>query len=195
MSVLPRAWRSSNCDAGPDRARAGGPVSASAWWILLGAFLGGAVPWVEAIVVIPVVILAGGPVVPAVALAILGNLLTVWVAAVFGERVRGWWVRRRQARREKVREENGGVEPDPQHRERWDRRMERINRVMRRWGMPGLAILGPLGLGTQFSALAAVAVGQSSRAAFIWVGAGTIGWSLASAALTVAGVSVLGIGA
>ena len=172
----------------------GGPVSAAQWWILLGAFLGGAIPWLEAIIVIPAAILAGGPVVPAVALAIVGNLLTVWLTAVFGERVRNWWVRRRRARREKARQEDGGIEPGPQSAGRWDRRMERINRVMKRWGMPGLAILGPLGLGTQLSALAAVAVGQSSRAAFVWVGAGTIAWSLVATGLTLAGVSAFGIG-
>lgn len=170
-------------------------MSAAQWWILLGAFIGGAIPWLEAVIVIPAVILTGGPVVPAVALAIVGNLLTVWLAAVFGERMRNWWVRRRRARRENAREENGGVEPNPQKAERWDRRMARIDRVMRRWGMPGLAILGPLGLGTQFSALAAVAVGQSSRAAFVWVGAGTIAWSLVATGLTLAGVSAFGVGA
>lgn len=66
---------------------------------------------------------------------------------------------------------------------------------MARCGMPGLAVLGPLGLGTQVSALAAVAVGVSARMAFIWVGAGTVAWSVLAAVLTVAGVSVAGIGA
>lgn len=181
---MPPVWRCSNRD-GYDAT-----VTAADWWFLLGAFVGGAIPWLEAIIVIPAVVLAGGPLVPSVAAAIAGNLLTVWVAAVFGARVRAWWMRRRRRR-----QQERGTEPDPETRARWDRRMERINRVMRRWGMPGLAILGPLGLGTQFSALAAVAVGQSSRAAFAWVGAGTLGWSLVATALTVAGASFFGVGA
>lgn len=66
---------------------------------------------------------------------------------------------------------------------------------MTRWGMPGLAILGPLGLGTQLSALAAVAAGVSARVAFAWVGAGTVAWSVVAAVLTTAGASFFGIGA
>ena len=65
---------------------------------------------------------------------------------------------------------------------------------MSRWGMPGLALLGPIGLGTQFSAIAAVALGVTARSAFLWVGAGTVAWSIAAAGLTLGGVSVAGIG-
>ncbi len=164
-------------------------MSVTQWWILLGAFLGGALPWLEAIVVIPVAIVAGGPAVPVLLAAMTGNLLTVWLAAVFGARVRTWWSARRAARREA----DGGEHPEVA--ERRHRRAVRVERVMNRWGMPGLALLGPLGLGTQLSALAAVAVGVSARVAFIWVGAGTVLWSLVATGLTVAGVSAFGIGA
>src|SRR5690625_568618 len=79
-----------------------GAVSAAQWWVLLGAFVGGAIPWLEAIIVIPAGILAGGPPVAVVALAVIGNLLTVWLTAVFGERLRAWWGRRRAARRSRA---------------------------------------------------------------------------------------------
>lgn len=157
--------------------------------MLGGVFLGGAFPWLEAIIVIPAGILAGLAVVPVVLAGVAGNLLTVWLAAVYGERLRTWWLARRQA----ARHADGGE--DREDVTRRARRRQRIERVMNRWGMPGLAILGPLGLGTQLSAVAAVAVGVGARSAFLWVGAGTVGWSLAAAGLTVTGTSFLGIGA
>lgn len=161
-------------------------MNAAQWWVLLGAFVGGAIPWLEAIIVIPAGILAGGPPVAVVALAVIGNLLTVWLTAVFGERLRARWARRRAARRSRADAADG---------ERSRRRAGRIKSVMTRWGMPGLAVLGPLGLGTQLSALAAVAAGVSARVAFAWVGAGTVAWSVVAAVLTTAGASFFGIGA
>lgn len=165
-------------------------MTGAEWAGLVGAFLGGALPWLEAIVVIPVGILSGLPAVPVVLAAVLGNLLTVGLAAFYGERVRNWWVRRRRERREAAEGEE-----DAETARRRGRRQARIARVMARWGMAGLAVLGPLGLGTQLSALAAVAAGVSGRVAFLWVGAGTVGWSLVAAVLTVSGASFAGIGA
>ena len=163
-------------------------MTGAQWSVLAGAFLGGALPWLEAIVVIPVGIVAGAPAPLVVLAAVVGNLLTVGLAAVFGERIRDWWVARRHRRRA-----DEGSE-DPAVAERRSRRQDRINRVMSRWGMPGLALLGPIGLGTQFSAIAAVALGVTARSAFLWVGAGTVAWSIAAAGLTLGGVSVAGIG-
>lgn len=162
-------------------------ASGTDWLMLGGIFLGGALPWLEAIVVIPVGILANLPAVLVVLVAVTGNLLTVWLTAFYGQRIRDWWIQRRRARVEEIDEPE-----DPQRRHR---RQERINRIMVRWGMPGLAVLGPLGLGTQLSALAAVAAGVGARSAFLWVGAGTIAWSVVAAALTMTGASFMGIGA
>lgn len=180
-------------------------MSGTQWALLGGVFLGGAFPWLEAIFVIPAGILGGLPVFPVVLSAVAGNLLTVWLAAVYGQRLRDWWVRRRARREEaqglgqetRTTEESDSQTTVPSHeaQRRRDRRRERIERVMNRWGMPGLALLGPIGLGTQISALAAVAMGVSARTAFLWVAAGTVGWSVAAAALTVTGASFLGIGA
>ncbi|WP_131104866.1 small multi-drug export protein [Ornithinimicrobium sufpigmenti] len=178
-------------------------MTAGDWALLGGVFLGGAFPWLEAVIVIPAGILGGLPVLPAVLAALAGNLLTVWLAAVYGQRARDWWARRR-ARREGNRaagqepltgDEAGVADESREAVRRRDRRRERIDRVMNRWGMPGLAVLGPIVLGTQVAALAAVAVGVSARAAFLWISAGTVAWGVAAAALTVTGASFLGIGA
>lgn len=165
-------------------------MTVSEWSFLGGLFLGGALPWLEAIVVIPVGVLAGLPPVLVVLFAVTGNLLTVGLAAIFGERLRNWWTTRRS-----TRDETTTKNPDPVKLERRHRRRARIKRVMDRWGILGLAVLGPIGLGTQFSALAAVALGAGARQTIIWVGAGTVAWSVLAALLTVSGISIAGIGA
>jgi uncharacterized membrane protein len=140
----------------------------------VGVFLGGAIPWLEAVLVIPAGIVAGLDPVAVVALALAGNLLTIAVAAWSGEHIRRWWLVRR------------GRSAHPS-----DRRDRRVRRVARRWGMPGLAILGPIGLGTQLSAMVAVGLGVSARGAFIWIGIATICWGILAAVATQASVQLL----
>ncbi len=152
---------------------------------LLGVLIGGAVPWLEAVTVIPAGILLGLPPVAVVVTAIVGNLATVALVAFGGERVRSGLLARRRRRVE----DEGGEEGDG------GRRASRAERVMARFGVPGLAILGPLGVGTQLSAAIVVSLGVSGRRAFAWVGASTIGWSAVVALLVAWGTDVTGIGA
>jgi len=163
-------------------------MSGADWAILGGTFLGGAIPWLEVVMVIPAGILAGADPFLVLLFGLVGNLLTVWLAAYFGEQIRNWWVERR-ARRREAKPESAAVS------EKKAARQQRVNRIMMKWGMPGIAILGPLGLGTQLSALAAVALGVRARSAFLWVGAATLVWASIAAVLAVLGVSALGIGA
>lgn len=151
---------------------------------LVRVFLGGALPWLEAIVVIPAGILLCLP-----PLAVVGNLSTVALAAFAGERIRtsliGW---RRRGPIMAHAEDGDGVGAEGARRGR----ASRASRVMERYGLPGLAVLGPLGIGTQLSAALAVSLGVSGRRAFAWVGAATVGWSIVAALLAVWGAEVVG---
>jgi hypothetical protein len=152
--------------------------------LVLAVFLGGAAPWLEAIVVIPAGIAAGlNPLVALVA-GISGNLITVAAAVWLGERLREWWLARRRARAGRDRPPD--ERPAPGRRERW------IRGALDRYGLPALAVLGPLGLGTQASAIVAVGVGYGRRTAFLWIGAATVIWGVIAAVTTVAGLSFLG---
>jgi hypothetical protein len=142
---------------------------------LVGVLIGGAVPWLEAVTVIPAGILLGLSPVAVVVSAIVGNLATVAVAAFAGERVRTRFLARRRHK--------GEVEEA--------HRPSRSERVMARFGLPGLALLGPLGLGTQLSAALAVSLGVSAGRAFLWVGASTIGWSVTTALIVVWGAGLV----
>lgn len=96
-------------------------------WLMLGAvFLGGALPWLEAIIVSLIGIIANLPTVLVVLVAVIGNLLTVWLTAVYGKRIRDWWIKRRRARLEA----NGTIEDTG----KCQQCRERINRIMARWG-------------------------------------------------------------
>ncbi len=151
---------------------------------LIGVLLGGAIPWLEAVTVIPAGILLGLPPVAVVVTAIIGNLATVGLVAFGGERVRSVLVRRR--RRAVSTEGADGTQGG---------RASRAERVMARFGLPGLAILGPLGVGTQLSAAIVVSLGVSGRRAFAWVGASTVGWSVVVALLVAWGIDAAGYGA
>jgi len=54
---------------------------------LLGVFIAGAVPWLEAVVVIPVGIVLGLPVVWTVVFALWGNVSTIVVFAFGSDRI------------------------------------------------------------------------------------------------------------
>jgi hypothetical protein len=163
---------------------------------LLGVFLGGALPWLEAVVVIPAGILAGLDPLAVVLAGLVGNLLTVWLAAVYGERFRAWWNRRRRA--SAPRQSEPGADDQarvPGRRPGDSARGVRARRAFERWGMPGLAVLGPVGLGTQLSAVLAVSLGVTARRAFVWIGAGTAAWSVLAGALAATGATLVGVGA
>lgn len=156
---------------------------------LLGVFLGGALPWLEAVVVIPAGIIAGLDPVAVVVAGLSGNLLTVALAAVYGERLRLWWTARRAGAA------SASGRPAPQSRPDGSSRARRVQRVMQRWGLPGLALLGPIGLGTQLSAVLAISMGVSARRTLAWIAAGTAAWSVVAAMLADAGMSFAGVGA
>lgn len=158
--------------------------------MLAGVFLGGAAPWLEAIVVIPAGIVGGLHPLPTLIAGITGNLLTVALTAWFGERIRAWWLNRRKQRVAARVGPHDGDSAESPHSGRW----ARVERVMNRWGLPALAVLGPLGLGTQLSALVAVGLGVRSRVAFAWIGGATIAWSIVAAVLTITGLSIAGVG-
>lgn len=164
-------------------------MSAAEWWGILGIFLGGATPWLEAPIVIPAGLLAGLPTVSVLLAAIIGNLLTVGIAAYFGEAMRSWFSRRREARRQEL-----DVEAEAHRRAKTVKRWARIEKVMDRGGLPLLALVGPIGLGTQVSAVVAVALGVRATTSFLWVSAGTVLWCVVAAYVTLAGVEILGFG-
>ena len=143
-------------------------------WVVV--FLAAATPWLEVLFVVPAAIIAGLPAPTVVVVAAAGNVATL-VPLVFGlERMRAWWRRRRGAP-----DAPGAGSP----------RGERARRVFDRYGLPGLAVLGPLVTGVHVAALAAIAVGAPRRATAVWLSGGVAVWAVLTGALTVFGVELL----
>lgn len=146
---------------------------AGGWWSYLLVFLAAATPVLEILVVIPAGVIAGLAPLPTTVVALAGNLTTVVLVAVVGERTLGWWRRRRPAKDQ---------EANPRSR--------RARQLLRRWGVPGLAFLAPITTGTHLATLAALATGAERRTVLQWMAAGLVVWAAAVGATSAAGLDL-----
>lgn len=129
---------------------------------LLGVFLAGAIPWFEAVAVVPAGILFGLDPVSVVLAAVVGNAATIFLFAFSGARVRAWLMRRRAAK--------GKTGESP--------RFAKAQRGFDRWGIFGMALLGPLVIGTQFAAAVSVAAGVKPLRTSLIITLGMALWSV-----------------
>ena len=141
------------------------------WWAYVLVFFAAAVPVIEVLVVIPAGILAGLAPIPVVLLALAGNLATVAAVVIAGDRLAGWWRRRRPAtdRAETSRAVRG-------------------RQLVQRWGVPGLGLLAPLTTGSHLAAVAALATGAGQRRVLAWMTVGLVVWAVAVGVVTTLGV-------
>ena len=136
---------------------------------LFGVFLAGAIPWMEAVAVVPAGILFGLDPLATVVAAAFGNSLTIFAFAYLGANLRARLVARRVAK--------GKSAESP----KFDKALKSFDR----WGIYGMAILGPVVIGTQFAAAASVAAGVKPLRAALLVTAGMLLWAVLVAMLFV----------
>lgn len=142
---------------------------------LLGVFIGGAIPWFEAIAVVPAGIIFGLDPVLTVIFASLGNILTIAVFAYGGSAIRNWIVSRRVAK---------GKSPDSP-------KFEKALKAFDKYGIYGMAALGPILIGTQFAAAASVAAGVKPLRVTVLISAAMVIWAAIIAWIVVAlGITV-----
>lgn len=142
---------------------------------LVGVFLGGAIPWLEAIAVVPAGILLGLDPVLTVVSASVGNIITITVFAYGGGAIRKWIISRRVA--------NGKEAEAP--------KFVKAQQTFDKYGIYGMAVLGPVLIGTQFAAAASVAAGVKPLKVTVLISAATVIWAAVIAWVMVAlGVSV-----
>ncbi len=134
----------------------------------IGIFLAGAIPWFEAIGVVPGGIVIGLDPILTVLFAAAGNLITIAAFAYGGAKIRSWVVARREAK---------GKQPKS---DRWTK----AQRAFEKYGVYGMAILGPLIIGTQFAAAASVAAGVRPAKVTLLVSAAMVLWAIVIAFLT-----------
>ena len=136
---------------------------------LLGVFIAGAIPWMEAIAVVPAGILVGlDPVVTVVA-AVTGNSITIVLFAYFAASIRDRLIKKRVQR--------GQSAELP--------KLEKALEAFDKYGIYGLAALGPILIGTQFAAGAAVLAGVKPLRTTVLIIASTALWAVGIAIVMV----------
>jgi hypothetical protein len=142
---------------------------------LLGVFIGGAIPWFEAIAVVPAGIIFGLDPVLTVIFASVGNILTIAVFAYGGGAIRDWIISRRIAK---------GKEAESP-------KFAKAQKAFDKYGIFGMAALGPILIGTQFAAAASVAAGVKPLKVTVLVSTAMVIWAAVIAWVVVAlGISV-----
>lgn len=137
---------------------------------LLGVFLAGATPFLEALIVVPVAILLGLDPVITTVVAVAGNAVTIGLFALSSRTIMGRIVARRHRR---------GLP-------RYSASMERGMDIFEQYGVWSMAVLGPLVIGTQLGAAIAVSLGISPARATAIVTAATVLWATLAAIVTLA---------
>lgn len=136
----------------------------------LFVFLGAAVPWLEVAVVVPLGIVWGLSPFWVMIIAILGNMMTV-LALIFGfDRIKVWYIRRREKKGNKASKQS-----------------RRAVALWNKYGLPGLAFLGPILIGTHIAAFIGMVLGAERRSMSLWIGASIIVWVLIFGMATVLG--------
>ena len=136
---------------------------------LIGIFIAGAIPWMEAIAVVPTGVILGLDPIATVIAAVLGNAITIFIFAYLGSTIRAKIVERRVAK--------GKTAESP--------KFEKALMAFDRYGIYGMALLGPIIIGTQFAAAASVAAGVKPLRVSILITLSMILWASAIAAAMV----------
>lgn len=127
----------------------------------LMVFVGAAVPWLEIALVIPLGIVWGLSPFWVIVTAFVGNMLTVLALIIGFEKFRVWYAKRQEAK---------GKAPS--------KKSERAKKIMNKYGLPGLALLGPILIGTHIAAFIGMTLGATKRNTTVWLTASIALWSL-----------------
>lgn len=140
--------------------------------------LAGAVPFVEGEGAVSIGVIGGiHPVVAAVA-AIVGNFLCVALLVLFGSGARQAIVTRRsEARAVAAVGGSSATHVAVLEREAPSPRKQKFMRALDRYGVPGVSLLGPLLLPTQFTATMLAAMGVRKARILFWQGLAIVGWT------------------
>ncbi|KKK35473.1 hypothetical protein WN59_01175 [Salinicoccus sediminis] len=140
-------------------------------------FVLSAVPLLEAFLVVPIGIVGGMDFFMTNIIGIAGNLLTLLILIIMMDRIKKWYL----DRREKAEKNKSS-------------KSERAENIFRKYGLPGLAFIGPFLVGSHFTALMAVILGGSQKATFWWVTLSVTVSTVTISILFYYGVDIIGLG-
>lgn len=142
-------------------------------------FIGAATPAIEVWAAVPLGVLAGLPWIPVVLVGFFGNLVTLLPVIYAGDKIKMWISRWR-----KKPSENEAVDPDlPNAKE------SRKRKIFERFGVPGLAFLGPFLIGVHVASAFAMASGANRRTVMYWFSLSIFVCAFLSGLLTELGIA------
>ncbi|AXY43662.1 hypothetical protein GCM10011403_15330 [Pseudohongiella nitratireducens] len=144
--------------------------------LYLGVFIGAATPVLEVWLAVPLGVLAGLPWLPAALVGFAGNLITLLPVIYAGEKIKSWIKRWRK------KAPSEGVDDVADEKSR-----KRV--IFERFGVPGLAFLGPFLIGVHAASAFAIASGANRRNVVIWFSASILICSLVFAILANLGLA------
>lgn len=134
-------------------------------------FVLAATPFFEVVAVIPLAALAGLNTWVAVAVGLLGNILTVLLVIALMDKIKSWLAKRQN---DKANNKRG----------------ERAERIWKKYGLPGLAILGPILVGSHLAAFLSMSFGGNKQSVAAWMIGSLVAWSVAAGILTSFGINL-----
>lgn len=144
-------------------------------WSYLAVLILGAIPWIELVAVIPLGIVFGLNPIAVTILGFAGNWVTMFMVIALFDRLQKWWGKR-----------NSGNPSE-------SKRGKRAKAIWERYGLPGLAIVGPLLIGSHIAAAVAMAFKAPRAAVTAWMTISLAVWSIVFAVVAYFGFDSLGI--
>jgi len=135
--------------------------------------LGGAIPFIESYGASAVGVIAGIHPVMAVLFAVIGNIVSMTLLVLFAERVRKFFTRNRDERKEP------------------SKRQQRFVRMFEKYGVAGVSILGQAVLPSQITSSMMAGAGVAKGKIIFWQCISIVLWGVLFAGLASAGLSVI----
>ncbi|WP_121614384.1 small multi-drug export protein [Mesobacillus foraminis] len=146
-------------------------------WQFVVIFIIAFAPWMDVSIVVPIGVAWGLPPMGVAITAFTGNLLLVLLLGFFFKQFYTW--------REKRRKEKGITEPSKKER--------KSKEIWEKYGIPGLALLAPLLVGTDIAAVLALTFGSSRIHVISWMTVSLAVWTAVFTVGSVYGFSFLNI--
>ncbi|MGO4183883.1 small multi-drug export protein [Paenibacillus sp. TAF43_2] len=146
-------------------------------WPYIVLFLLAAAPWLDVFLVVPLGIVAGLSPVAVAIIGFAGNFLLVLLLGLFFKQFSKWNTNRKLKK---------GITTI-------SKKETRARRIWERYGLPGLALLAPLIVGTDIAALLALSLGSSRKRVIQWMAVSLAVWTIVMALGSVYGFSYMKI--
>ncbi|MFT4416644.1 small multi-drug export protein [Fredinandcohnia humi] len=150
---------------------------ANALWQYIVLFLLAIAPWMDVSLIVPLGIVWGLSPIGVGLVAFVGNFLLILLLGLFFKQFSEWRTKRREKKGIK-----GPTKKETRSREIWEK-----------YGIPGLALLAPILVGTDIAAILALTFGSSKTRVVGWMTVSLAIWTIVFAVGSVYGFSFLNV--